>query len=150
MRSIQRLPDPGIGDADWVTREYMRWLPRFCRPFIHVEQDGEEMRFCVPKGPCLLVLTYSDDRSSPDRALLYITGGVLTRVDETNTRRGRLEFRQVPGEGVYLAAIHDFSPRLPWWFYTATQARAHLVVMRAFSRHLERLKRAAAPEGATR
>lgn len=145
VRSIQRLPDPGVGDADWVTREYMRWLPRFCRPLIQVEQAGDEVRFCIPKGPCLLVLTHSVDRSSPDRALMYITGGVLTRVDETGARRGRLEFRRVPGEGVYLAAIHDFSPRLPWWFYTVTQAKAHLIVMRAFGRHLARLQRAAAP-----
>lgn len=151
VRSIQRLSDPGIGDADWVTDEYMRWLPRFCRPFVHVEQDGVQMRFCVPKGPCLLVLTKSTERSSPDRALLYITGGMLTRVDETGNRRGRLEFRQVAGEGVYLAAIHDFSPRLPWWFYTVTQAKAHLLVMRAFERHLNRLKLVAqAPHDADR
>lgn len=144
VRSIQRLSDPGVGDAEWVTQEYMRWLPRFCRPFVHVEQDGHEVRFCVPKGPCLLILTKSDDRSSPERALLYITGGVLTRVDETGARRGRLEFRQVVGEGVYLAAIHDFSPRLPWWLYTVTQAKAHLIVMRAFGRHLDRLRANAA------
>ena len=55
--------------------------------------------------------------------------------------RGRLEFRQLPDRGVYLVAIHDFTPRLPWWLYTLTQAKAHLVVMHAFGRHLKRLGR---------
>lgn len=139
VRSIQRLPDPDLGDADWVVSEYIRWLPEFCHPLIKVDCDGDVVCFRAG-GRCLLELTRSAARSRPDRALLYITGGVLARVDPTGKRRGRLEFRRVRSEGVIIAAIHDFTPRLPWWLYTITQAKAHLVVMRAFSRHLRRLK----------
>jgi uncharacterized protein YjiS (DUF1127 family) len=43
------------------------------------------------------------------------------------------------GGGTVLAAVHDFSPRLPWYVYNSTQALVHLLVMRQFRRHLERL-----------
>lgn len=138
VRSIQRLTDPGLGDAEWVTHEYLRWLPIFLHPIIRVTYEGDQVRFMVPRDICLLELTYARERSTPDRALLYITGGRLAVVGEG---RGRLEFRQLPDRGVYLVAIHDFTPRLPWWLYTLTQAKAHLVVMHAFGRHLKRLGR---------
>jgi hypothetical protein len=38
-----------------------------------------------------------------------------------------------------LAAVHDFSPRLPWPLYNSTQALVHLLVMRQFRRHLAHL-----------
>ena len=40
-------------------------------------------------------LTHSPDRSTPDRALFYVTGGLLADVD--TRRRARLEFREVLG-----------------------------------------------------
>jgi hypothetical protein len=85
---------------------------------------------------CLLELSYSKERSSKERALLYITSGVLARISEGD--RDRLEFRMLPGGRAVLAAIHDFTPALPWFIYKITQAQAHLVVMRAFGRHLRR------------
>jgi hypothetical protein len=39
-----------------------------------------------------------------------------------------------------LAAIHDFTPTLPWYFYNVTQAITHLIVMRGFGRHLGRIQ----------
>jgi hypothetical protein len=84
------------------------------------------------------VLRYAPERSTPDRTVLYIQGGMLAQ-DEPG--RGRLEFRVVLGGGAILAAIHDFVPRLPWFIYNLTQAPAHLWVMFAFGRHLKRILR---------
>jgi len=50
--------------------------------------------------------------------------------------RGRLEFREVLNGRYMLAAIHDFYPALPWYFYIFSQALVHLMVMKLFGRHL--------------
>ncbi len=139
VRSIQRLPQPQGFDADDITMAYMRWLPRFCWPWLRVRVNDERVcRFeFAPLGLCLLELTYSADRSRPDRALLYITSGVLAQTREGD--RDRLEFRTLPDGRSVLAAIHDFRPALPWLLYKLTQAQAHLFVMSAFARHLASL-----------
>ena len=56
-------------------------------------------------------------------------------------RDQRLEFRHLPESDIGLIAIHEFVPVLPWWFYTNTQAKAkaHLVVIWLFGRHVELL-----------
>ncbi len=145
VRSVQRLPMPPGWDATIVGREYGKWLPTFMRPFLRVETDdaGVSSFYLRPIPRPLLVLTYSAERSTPDRALYYITGGLLAQVK--GSRRGRLEFRSVLGGTRVLAAIHDFVPTLPWFFYSATQAVVHLIVMRAFGRHLARAPSAPLP-----
>lgn len=146
-RSVQRLPMPPGRDASWVAQDYARWLPRFFRPFLKVTSDGEHVRFRLVGLPWpLLELTYDGERSTPDRALYYVTGGLLARIEAAGTQRGRLEFRVVKDGTAVLAAVHDFSPRLPWLVYSLTQARIHLWVMHAFGRHLARV---AARGGAT-
>jgi uncharacterized protein YbjT (DUF2867 family) len=136
VRSVQRLPLPPGRDAAWVAAEYARWLPRFMAPFLRAEVD--ETRTCRfyawPLRSPLLVLRFAADRSSPDRQLYYVTGGLLARVRQG--ARPRLEFRTVLGDRFVLAAIHDFEPRLPWFVYVITQALVHLFVMRSFGRHL--------------
>lgn len=77
------------------------------------------------------------ERSTDDRQLFFITGGLLARVEGAG-ERGRLEFREVLSGEAVLAAVHDFRPSLSWWLYTMTQARVHLWVMRSFARHLAR------------
>ena len=45
-------------------------------------------------------------------------------------------------DGEYIiTAIHEFVPRLPWFVYKYTQAKAHLLVMRKFEKHLNTLKK---------
>lgn len=144
VRSVQRLPLPRGWDAEGAAREYGAWLPRAFRPFLEVSAEGGT-RFAFRARPFrapLLVLELSPERSSRSRALFYIRAGLLVRPGE----RGRLEFREALGGRVLLAAIHDFRPRLPWPLYVATQAVAHLAVMRAFGRHLDGL--ASGPEEA--
>jgi uncharacterized protein YbjT (DUF2867 family) len=137
VRSVQRVPMPRERDAMWAAFEYMRWLPVALRPLIRVGVD--EARACSfylgPVAAPLLVLAFSPGRSSEDRPLFYVTGGLLAAAGG----RGRLEFRETPDRLNLLTAIHDFVPRLPWWIYRYTQAIAHLLVMAAFGRHLRRL-----------
>ena len=138
VRSVQRFPLPPGRTAEWAGHEYMRWLDGFAGPLLRVEVEGETARFHVAPLPRpVLELTHSPDRSTPDRALFYVTGGLLA--DPDAPRRGRLEFRSVLDGTALLAAIHDFAPRLPWGLYRFTQAAAHLFVMHQFGRHLRRL-----------
>jgi len=138
VRSVQRLPLPAGVTASWVAEEYYRWLPRFVWPFIkcRVDADGRCRFYLGSQRLLLLELTYSPNRSTKDRVLFYITGGILARTKDN--KKGRLEFREMLNRTCVLAAIHDFSPTLPWYFYNLTQALAHLVVMRGFGRHLAR------------
>jgi len=137
VRSIQRLPLPADRDAAWVMKEYLSWLPQYLSPLIKVQVDGERVRFSIfSQKPVLLEMHLSEERSSDDRVLLYITKGwLVSRADH-----GRLEFRVTKDRKIALAAIHNFTPSLPWYIYTLTQAKLHLFVMNAFGRHLARQK----------
>ncbi|MGV3523558.1 MAG: NAD-dependent epimerase/dehydratase family protein [Candidatus Sericytochromatia bacterium] len=139
VRSVQRLPLPPGKTAVWVAEKYTIWLPRFLPLLLRIEVDGERnISFFVHGLPWpLLRLHYSPERSALDRTLFYIAGGLLVR--ETPGLRGRLEFREVLKGQFVLAAIHDFTPRLPWFFYNRSQALVHLWVMNAFKRYLESL-----------
>lgn len=133
VRSVQRLPLPPGRDAKWVMDQYLAWLPRRLAPFIKVQVDGPRVRFSVlARRPVLLEMHVSTERSSDDRMLLYITGGLLASRED----RGRLEFRITRDGRSVLAAIHNYRPSLPWYIYVFTQARLHLMVMHAFGRHL--------------
>jgi len=135
VRSVQRLPRPIRATARWVAHEYVRWLPSMPLPGLRCTTEGPVVRFYAlwMRTP-LLALRLDDERSSADRALFYITGGLLARTD--GPRPGRLEFRLTPDERSVLAAVHDFSPTLPWYVYEYTQAIGHLMVMYLFGRHL--------------
>jgi len=151
--SIQRLPLPPGRDAIWVAKEYARWLPTLFKFVLRVTVDEDlDLAFRVTglKRP-LLELSYSRDRSSSDRPLYYTTGGLLARDSEPSDGRApaRLEFRESPDRRSVLAAIFNYRPSLPWWFYRITQAPMHLVVMKMFAWHLARQQPLAchAPEG---
>ncbi|WP_218830362.1 NAD-dependent epimerase/dehydratase family protein [Rubrivirga marina] len=142
VRSVQRFDLPEGRTAEWAGREYMRWLDGFAGPLLRVRtaHDGPawRARFSVRPFPRpVLELTHAPDRSTTDRALFYVTGGMLAQTG--GPHRGRLEFREVLGGACLLAAIHDFAPRLPWALYRLTQAVAHLFVMAQFGRHLSKL-----------
>lgn len=139
VRSVQRFPLPEGRSAEWVTGEYVRWLPEFFSFLIRVTLQGDEcMFYFLSRRIPLLVLRRDPSRSSADRQLLYIVGGHLAAPDHG---RGRLEFREVLRKKYVLAAIHDFRPALPWIIYKYTQAIVHLIVMHAFGRHLRSLTR---------
>jgi hypothetical protein len=134
VRSVQRMSLPETRDAAWATNEYLRWLPHGLNGLIRVERlsDNEISFRVLRRGPVLLRLSMLPHRSEPSRNVLRVTGGLLAR----ETKRGRLEFRQVLDESTLIAAVHEFVPRLPWWIYRVTQAHFHRYVMYRFGRHL--------------
>jgi uncharacterized protein YbjT (DUF2867 family) len=145
VRSIQRLPLPQAKRAEWVAQEYFRWLPRALAPLIRVQPISSKStanatpriwNFSFSFLPIpLLQLQEAPDRSSAERTLFRIVGGLLVAKDSSPS--ARLEFREVLGGKAILAAIHDFKPRLPWPLYQATQAVAHLWVMNRYREHLQ-------------
>jgi hypothetical protein len=139
-RSVQRMPCPPDFTAHDVANEYLRWLPRLGWPLLRVRvEHGRKAHFELrPGGWTLLTLRYVPDRSPEGRQLFFVTDGLLVGERE---RFGRLEFRRVLDGEAVLAAVHDFSPRLPWYVYNSTQALVHLGVMWRFRRHLEHLTR---------
>ena len=138
VRSVQRMPCPPDFSARDVANEYLRWLPRLGWPVLRVHvEHGRVAHFELRPVGTLLTLRFAADRSPDGRQLFFVTGGLLA--DEDGDRSGRLEFRKVLGGKAVLAAIHDFSPRLPWYIYNTTQALAHLGVMWGFRQHLEHL-----------
>lgn len=136
VQSVQRLPLPRGMDAYRVSQYYFRWLSRFFTWILFVK--NQENRSCFYfawlRAP-LLELTFSPERSTPDRQLFYITDGMLVRSSE----RARLEFRESPDKRFVFAAIHDYCPALPWWVYRLSQALAHRFVMWSFGRFLQRV-----------
>ena len=141
VRSVQRLPLPTHRDAQWAVDEYVRWLPKFLNPFLtcRVTNEGRVLFFLRFLSIPLLELQLRQGRDD-HRKVLDIVEGILANVDEST--EGRLEFRETFGGKYVIAAIHDFCPRLPWYVYNATQAIAHLIVMKAFGRYLSRFPKA--------
>ncbi|CAI6084621.1 NAD(P)H-binding protein [Cohnella sp. JJ-181] len=138
VRSVQRVKLPAGMNAGNAAKSYLVWLNRCAGPLIKVVHDRAHIyriRVAGRKAP-LLELTYSTERSSPTRALYYITGGSFSSRKETH--RGRLEFLQVPNSDECIIAIHDYLPALPWFIYKYSQAKIHLWVMYAFRRFLKK------------
>lgn len=134
VRSIQRLVLPPGRDAEWVALEYFNWLPTFFSTLVKVMIEGNRCTFYLFHPSIqILILNKSEERSTPDRQLLYVVGGLLSGQMD----RGRLEFREVLDRRYVMAALHEFRPALPWYIYCWTQAIVHLIVMKAFGEHLK-------------
>ena len=138
MRSVQRLPLQPGQNALWLAEQYAGLLTRMLRPLMQarVEADHSIRFYHLGVNRPLLKLDYSAERSTPDRALFYITGGLIA--EQAPGVHSRLEFRVIPGGRFALAGIHDFRPRLPWYLYLLTQANFHLWTMYAFIWYLKR------------
>lgn len=139
VRSVQRLRLPPQRDAVWVAEQYMRWLPRFGFPFIKCDVDPERhvnIRLRIV-NVTLLALSFSPEHSTPNRQIFHITGGVLVRPN-TDGWLGRLELREILDRRFVLTGIHNFRPRLPWYFYNLTQAQAHLWAIHLLDLFLQR------------
>ena len=134
VRSVQRIYNPGKHDAQWVAKYYPIWLSKRFAGLINPRVDGSFLRFYL-LGIRLLELKLIEDRSTPNRQLFYITGGILTQ----RTDLGWLEFRSLLDNEYIITAIHEYVPKLPWIIYKLTQAKLHLYVMKKFERELQNL-----------
>lgn len=143
VRSVQRLARPPQTSAMDIARAYLAWLPRFMWPWLRVDSDERSARFylrLIPKP--LLSMRLSTERSTEERTLFYVDGGLLVAPTKP---LGRLEFRISPVGDHVIAAVHEFEPRLPWYLYVFTQALVHLLVMWGFDRYLRRVSRGQEP-----
>ncbi|WP_054707905.1 NAD(P)H-binding protein [Bacillus sp. JCM 19041] len=138
VRSVQRVLLPDGKDAKWVADYYTKWLSVIGHPLIKTTTDSDYNARIYLLGKPMLELTYSKERSTNQRSLYYITGGLLIKLNE-EPNRSRLEFRQIPNSQECLIAIHEYRPSLPWLIYTLTQAKVHILVMYLFKKHLLRL-----------
>ena len=136
VRSVQRIYNPGKYNAQWVAKYYPIWLSKRFAGLINPRFDGSFLRFYL-LGVMLLELQLIEDRSTPNRQLFYITGGVLTKRKDL----GWLEFRSILDNEYVITAIHEYVPKLPWGIYKLTQAKLHLYVMKKFERELKNLKK---------
>ncbi len=136
--SVQRMHLPPGQRARSVARRYAAWLMQLLGPLlrVHVDEQGS-LSFVLRVGRrrtlTLLTLTHAKERSTEDRELYYITGGLLV---DRNAEPGRFEFREVRGRNELITAVYEFVPALPWQLYRVSQAPLHLWIMRAFARHL--------------
>ena len=135
VRSVQRIYNPKKQNAQWVAKYYPVWLSKKFAGIINSKFDGSYLRFYL-LGIMLLELKLIEDRSTPNRQLFYITGGILTKRKDL----GWLEFRSILENEYVITAIHEYVPKLPWAIYRLTQAKMHLYVMKSFERELKHLK----------
>lgn len=140
VRSVQRMSLPPGWRASHVATDYGDWLTRSFLTIIRVKRSADgRLRFIFsPMRLTLLELTPTPFTvGSERRRAFYISGGVLVRSDVEP--KGRFEFRIFPEIGCVIAAIHDYPPRLSWFLYSLTQAKVHLLVMRAYGKRLKTL-----------
>lgn len=131
VKSVQRIRIPGKWSVDDTADYYINWLSRIGGKFITTRVKDAETSITLPffNSP-ILILERSKERSYEDRILYYIKGGKFSQ--ERQDGRARLEFRRILDSNEVLIAIHEYEPTLPWYIYTLTQAKIHLLVMKAF------------------
>ncbi|CAM4353386.1 NAD-dependent epimerase/dehydratase family protein [Lacicoccus alkaliphilus] len=131
VKSVQRIRIPAQWSIEDTADYYINWLSRIGGKLINTSVDQNETSITLPffKNP-ILVFEKSDERSYEDRLLFYIKGGQFSRTDDGG--RARLEFRRILDTDEVLIALHEYEPTLPWFVYTLTQAKVHLLVMKAF------------------
>lgn len=131
VKSVQRIVIPSSWSIEDTANYYINWLSRIGHSFINTSIENETLSIALPifKDP-ILILEKSKERSIDNRVLFYIKGGKFTKVSEDS--RARLEFRRILDTNECLIAIHEYEPSLPWFIYSITQARVHLIVMKLF------------------
>ncbi|MGZ9849816.1 NAD(P)H-binding protein [Macrococcus psychrotolerans] len=131
VKSVQRITIPSSWTIEQTANYYVNWLSRIGYSFINTSIENEVLNISLPifKDP-ILILEKSQKKSSEDRVLFYIKGGKFAKVNESS--RARLEFRRILDTNECIIAIHEYEPSLPWFVYTITQARVHLLVMKLF------------------
>lgn len=130
VRSVQRIHlNPNLNAME-IANYYLHFLSTALIWCVRIESRHHKVNFrSALFGTNLLEFDFSESRSSKDRSLFFIKGGLLVH---KGADVGRLEFRQVPNTGATLVCIHDYEPRLPWILYRFTQSIAHTWIIRIF------------------
>ncbi len=139
VRSIQRMPLPRDWSAIKLSDTYAWWISHASMSLIKEHRSPEgvlSLRFLSSRIPLLELTPTPYSINCQYRRAYYVTGGLLVRkVDPP----GRFELRVFPELNCLIAAIHGYTPKLPWWLYSISQALVHLAVMKAFGRYLQRV-----------
>jgi uncharacterized protein YbjT (DUF2867 family) len=132
VTSVQRIALPHGMSARDVAYLYIEWVSTL--PFISTARDFTEAQFKLPFLKPILELSLSEARSTDDRVLFYVTGGLLAKVHE----KGRFEFRETRDKRYFLVALQNFRPKIPWYVYLITQAPIHKLTMLLFAIYMKR------------
>ncbi|MAX65318.1 MAG: hypothetical protein QF441_11195 [Bacteriovoracaceae bacterium] len=111
---------------------YFSWLERTLF-FLNIHKKDKENFSLVFCGIKILQLKKNQERTTIDRSVYYITGGFLAA---KKTFNGRIEFRYIEQNQVFLISLIDFKPSLPWFIYKYTQAVIHKLIMNKFKKYL--------------
>ncbi len=139
VRSVQRIKIRKGWTIHDVVDDYFKWLEFWSFKTLKCLVDDEgNTQICInfPRIP-LLKLKRVKLKREKRRALFHIVGGVLAKTEVE--KKGSLEFREIIGQDFGIVAIHDFSPYLPWYLYSDTQAIAHLIVMTLYRARLSKI-----------
>lgn len=129
VRSVQKWRLPKAFDAIETKNRYFSWLTQISGSLIRAEVHGDETLLKVSLFPIpILRFVLNRDHSDRDFQWLDIRGGFMA----ARGNRGRFELRVICNRTFLVAAIHDYTPSLPWGIYRWTQAVAHLLVMNCF------------------
>ena len=74
---MQRVDNPLNIDPQRLVDIYFTWLPSYMKPFIHVNVDGDKVVFSIASYLTILKLIKSEQRSTDNRVLYYVDGGLL-------------------------------------------------------------------------
>jgi hypothetical protein len=134
VNSTQIHSLPKGWDAEKAILYYFQWLEELFFPFLTVVRKGTEVIISIAfLNIPLLVLTQYQDRTTKNRIIYTITGGILGHKKEG----GFLEFREIYSQRYIMTSIQDFSPKLPWFIYKYTQAIGHKWTMWRFKKTME-------------
>ncbi len=129
---IARFRTKNMITAQSLGDHYFSWLERTLF-FLNIHKKDKKNFSLVFCGIKILQLKKNQERTTRDRSVYYITGGVLAA---KKTFNGRIEFRYIEQNQVFLISLIDFKPSLPWFIYKYTQAVIHKLIMNKFKKYL--------------
>jgi len=137
VRSVQRMLVPPGKTAKWLAEQYTQWLSASFKGLIKVINiDQHRVQFKTVFGGLVLIeLLFDETMSDNNRVLFRVSGGML--VDQRSN--GKFEFR-ILNDDVALIALHNFTPKLPWWIYRWSQAPFHARTMKRFGKYVSTLR----------
>lgn len=137
--SIQRLPWDRKMDAETLAKHYFQWSRRWLGWLIRIDMSprgGADFRLLGMRRPLISIRKRRTRQDSRELAQYWVRGGLLVGPGRP---LACFEFRVMPRVRQALVCLFEYRTALPSWLYRFTQAIAHVIIMRAFSRSLSTL-----------
>lgn len=144
-RIVNRLPFIASMNEVDTGRTYFKWLGTFLPGIIRVKSvSADNFRiFLGPFTKAFLILCRQPEQERPGLALFEIEQGLLVRRRDSSASppaQQSFAFRRSAEAQLSLGVIENYSPSLPRWTYSWTQAVAHQFVMFWFAKSLRKQK----------